>query len=171
MSTDLVRQDKDVVVLRTFSKIYGMAGMRVGVAYGRPDLLKQLAKFGRTANISIPAMACAAASLKAEASIIKERMAINAKNRDRAFEAIAKLPGAAAIPSEANFFMLSVKGMTGPQIGKAMAAKKILLAGNRWPEWPSHIRVTVGTWEEMGKFNTALAQVVQEGPPKATAQA
>ena len=171
MSTDLVRQDKDVVVLRTFSKIYGMAGMRVGVAYGRPDLLKQLAKFGRTANISIPAMACAAASLKAETSIIKERMAINAKNRDRAFEAIAKLPGAAAIPSEANFFMLSVKGMTGPQIGKAMAAKKILLAGNRWPEWPSHIRVTVGTWEEMGKFNTALAQVVQEGPPKATAQA
>ena len=56
--------------------------------------------------------------------------------------------------------------MTGLQIGKAMAAKKILLAGNRWPEWPQHIRVTVGTYDEMTKFNAALAQVVAEGPPR-----
>ena len=53
MSTDLVRQDKDVVVLRTFSKIYGMAGLRAGMAYARPDLLAQLAKFGRTGNLSV----------------------------------------------------------------------------------------------------------------------
>ena len=168
MSTDLVRQDKDVVVLRTFSKLYGMAGMRAGAAFGRPDLLARLAKFGRTANLAIPTMACAAASLKVEAALIAERMAINKRNRDLAFEQIAKL-GAAAIPSEANFFMLSVKGMTGPEISKAMAAKKIMLAGNRWPEWPAHVRVTVGTSEEMQKFNAALAQVVQEGPLKATA--
>ncbi|MGE3844930.1 MAG: aminotransferase class I/II-fold pyridoxal phosphate-dependent enzyme [Vicinamibacterales bacterium] len=169
MSTDLVRQDKDVVVLRTFSKIYGMAGMRVGAAFARPDLLKQLAKFGRTANISIPAMACAAASLKAEASILRERIAINKRNRDRAFEAISKITGATAIPSETNFFMMSLKGMTGPEIGKAMAARGILLAGNRWPEWPAHIRVTVGTWEEMGKFAAALAEVAQEGALEASA--
>jgi histidinol-phosphate aminotransferase len=169
MSTDLVREDKDVVVLRTFSKIYGMAGMRAGAAYGRPDLLKQLAKFGRTGNMSVATMACAAASLKAEASLIKERVAINQRNRDLAFEQIAKLPGASAIPSVSNFFMLSVKGLTGPDINKAMAARKVLLAGHRWPEWPNHIRVTVGTYEEMGKFNAALAQVVAAGPVKATA--
>ncbi len=46
MSTDLVAQDKDVVVLRTFSKIYGMAGLRAGAAYGRPDLLQKIADFG-----------------------------------------------------------------------------------------------------------------------------
>jgi len=168
MSTDLVKADKDVVVLRTFSKLYGMAGMRAGAAYGRPDLLAKLAKISRTANLSIPTMACAAASLKVESKLIKERAAINKKNRDLAFEQIAKL-GAEAIPSEANFFMLSVKGMTGPEINKAMAAKKIMLAGHRWPEWANQIRVTVGTYEEMQKFNAALAQVVQEGPPKATA--
>jgi len=65
--------------------------------------------------------------------------------------------------------MLSVKGMTGPQVNKAMAARKIMLAGHRWPEWENQIRVTVGTYEEMQKFNAALAQVVQEGPLKATA--
>jgi histidinol-phosphate aminotransferase len=169
MATDLVRQDKDVVVLRTFSKLYGMAGMRAGAAYARPDLLKQLAKFGRVANIAVTTMACAAASLKAEAKLIQERSALNTRNRDLAMEGISKLAGAAAIPSVSNFFMLSVKGMTGPQINKAMAAKKILLAGHRWPEWPNHVRVTVGTTEEMAKFNAALAQVVQEGPLKATA--
>jgi histidinol-phosphate aminotransferase len=168
MSTDLVRQDKDVVVLRTFSKLYGMAGMRAGAAYGRPDLLTKLTKIGRTGNLSIPAMACAAASLKVETALLKERMAINKRNRDLAFEQIAKL-GATAIPSETNFFMLSVKGMTGPDVNKAMAAKKVLLAGHRWPEWANHVRVTVGTFEEMQKFNAALAQVVQEGPLKATA--
>jgi histidinol-phosphate aminotransferase len=167
MSTDLVKADKDVVVLRTFSKIYGMAGLRAGMAYGRPDLLEQLAKFGRSGNLSVGTMACAAASLKVADPLIKERMAINKRNRDLAFEHMDKL-GVAYIPSHSNFFMMAVKGMTGPQVGEAMGKKKILLAGNRWPEWPEHIRVTVGTYEEMGKFNAALSQVVKEGPVEKT---
>ena len=64
MSTDLVKADKDVIVLRTFSKIYGMAGLRAGMAYGRPDLLAQLAKFGRTGNLSVATMAAAAAWIR-----------------------------------------------------------------------------------------------------------
>ena len=167
MSTDLVRADKDVIVLRTFSKIYGMAGLRAGMAYGRPDLLAQLAKFGRTGNLSVATMACAAASMKVADSLVPERVAINKKNRDLAFEHIEKI-GASYIPSYSNFFMLSVKGMTGAQVGDAMAKKKVLLAGNRWPEWPDHIRVTVGTYEEMGKFNAALSQVIKEGPMEKT---
>jgi histidinol-phosphate aminotransferase len=164
MSTDLVRADKDVIVLRTFSKIYGMAGLRAGAAYGRPDLLATLAKFGRSGNLSVATMACAAASLKANATIMPERIAINKKNRDRAFEHMEKL-GVSFIPSVSNFFMMSVKDMTAAQVGTAMAAKKVMLAGaNRWAEWPQHIRVTVGTYEEMGKFNAALSQVVKEGP-------
>ena len=68
--------------------------------------------------------------------------------------------------------MMSVKGMTGTQVGTAFAAKKIQLAGaNRWPSMPNHIRVTVGTKEEMTKFNAVLDQVLQEGPPKTVAQA
>jgi histidinol-phosphate/aromatic aminotransferase/cobyric acid decarboxylase-like protein len=97
--------------------------------------------------------------------MIPERMAINKKNRDYTYEHLDKM-GVAYIPSHTNFFMMSVKGMTGAQVGKAMASKKIILAGNRWPEWPDHIRVTVGTAEEMVKFNTALDQVLQEGPAK-----
>jgi histidinol-phosphate aminotransferase len=171
MSTDLVKADKDVVVLRTFSKIYGMAGLRAGAAYGRPDLLTQLQKFGRSANLSVGTMACAAASLKANATVMPERIAINKKNRDLAFEHMDKI-GVSYIPSNTNFFMISVKGMTAAQVETAMSAKKVHLAGaNRWSEWPNHIRVTVGTYEEMGKFNVALSQVVQEGASKTVAKA
>ena len=163
MSTDLVRADKDVVVLRTFSKIYGMAGLRAGAAYGRPDLLAHLAKFGRPDNVSVATMACAAASLKANATVLPERMALNKKNRELAFERMDKL-GVSYIPSVTNFFMMQVKGMTAQQVYDAMAAKKILLGGaNRWPEWPNQIRVTVGTTEEMTKFNLALSEIVKSG--------
>ncbi len=106
-------------------------------------------------------------------TLIAERMDINTRARDLAFEQISKLTGTSAIPSVSNFFMMSVAGMTGVQVNKAMAAKQILIAGDRWPEWPRYVRVTVGTYEEMTRFNAALAQVVQEGPPatapKATA--
>lgn len=164
-STELVKQDKDVIVLRTFSKIYGMAGLRAGAAYGRPDLLAKIADYGRGGNLPVTATACAAASMKVP-GLMKDRLAINKKNREYTYEHLDKI-GASYIPSTSNFFMMSVKGFTGAQIGTAMAAKKIMLAGNRWPEWPQHIRVTVGTYEEMTKFNAAIAQVVKDGPPKA----
>ena len=167
MSTDLVRQDKDVVVLRTFSKIYGMAGLRAGALYGRPDLLAKVSEYGRGGNLPVTATACAAASMKVAPQLMKERIEINRVNRELAFNHMEK-SGVSYIPSVTNFFMMSVKGMTGAQVGEAMAAKKIVLAGaNRWPEWPQHIRVTVGTSEEMVKFNAALTAVLKEGPRKA----
>jgi len=162
-STELVRQDKDVVVLRTFSKIYGMAGLRAGALYGRPDLLAKVAEYGRGGNLPVTATACAAASMKIAKTMLPERLAINKKNRDYTFEYLEKV-GVTYIPSTSNFFMMSVKGMAGAQVGEAMLKKKIQLAGNRWPEWPQHIRVTVGTAEEMVKFSAAMDQVLKEGP-------
>jgi histidinol-phosphate/aromatic aminotransferase/cobyric acid decarboxylase-like protein len=165
-STELVRQDKDVVVLRTFSKIYGMAGIRCGATFGRPDLLSKISQYGGTGFMPVTATACAAASMKANPGLLVERLAINKKNREYAMEKMDKL-GVSYIPSVANFFMMSVKGMTAAQVGTAMLAKKVQLAGaNRWPSMPNHIRVTAGSWDDMTKFNAALEQVVKEGPPK-----
>ena len=166
MSIDYVKNDKDVIILRTFSKIYGMAGLRAGIAYGRPDLLQQLGKFGKPGNLSVATMACAAASLKANATRLPERVKIYEENRAMAYEQMDKL-GVKYIPTVGNFFMMQVPGMTAAQVGTAMAAKKVHLAGaTRWPEWPNQIRVTVGSKDDMTKFNAALALVVKEGPPK-----
>jgi len=164
MSTDLVRQDKDVVVLRTFSKIYGMAGLRAGAAYGRPDLIEKIRQYGGSGFMPVTATACAAASMKVGPGLMKERVGINKKNRDLAFEHLEKV-GVSYIPSVTNFFMMQVKGMTGLQVGTAMAQNKVQI-GRTWQEWPQMVRVTVGTYEEMGKFNLALDKVLQDGPPK-----
>jgi histidinol-phosphate/aromatic aminotransferase/cobyric acid decarboxylase-like protein len=171
-STELVRQDKDVVVLRTFSKAYGMAGLRCGATFGRPDLLQKISQYGGTQFLPVTATACAAASMKANPGLMKDRMELCKQNRDLALEHISKM-GQSYIPNPmGNFFMLQVKGMTGAQVGSAFGAKKIQLASaGRWPSMPNFIRVTVGTKEEMTKFNTVLDQVLQEGPPKAVAQA
>src|ERR1700722_17733937 len=120
MSTELVRQDKDVVVLRTFSKIYGMAGLRAGALYGRPDLLAKVAEYGRGGNLPVTATPCAAASMKIAKTMLPERLAINKRNRDYTFELLYKAC-VAYIPSNANFFMMSVKGMTAAQVYDAMS--------------------------------------------------
>jgi histidinol-phosphate aminotransferase len=166
-STELVRQDKDVIVLRTFSKAYGMAGLRMGATFGRPDLIQKIQAYGGSSMLPVTATACAAASMKANPGLMKERMELNKQNRDLALEHIEKVGASYLGTPVGNFFMLSVKGMTGAQVGTAFSAKKIQLAGaQRWPSMPQHIRVTVGTKEEMTKFNAVLDQVLQEGPPK-----
>lgn len=163
-SMDFVRDGKDVVVLRTFSKIYGMAGLRAGAAYGRPDLVGKVREYGGSGFLPVTATACAAASLKLGHGLIQERKALNKKNRDLAFEHLEKA-GVRYIPSLTNFFMMEVKGMSGQQVGMAMAQHKVQI-GRVWQEWPEMVRVTVGTYEEMGKFNAALDKVLQEGPSK-----
>jgi len=166
-STELVRQDKDVIVLRTFSKAYGMAGLRMGATFGRPDLIQKIQAFGGSSMLPVTATACAAASMKANPGLMKERLALNKQNRDLALEHIQKAGASYLGTPVGNFFMMSIKGMTAVQVSAAFSAKKIQLAGpTRWPSMPQHIRVTVGTKEEMTKFNAALDQVLQEGPPK-----
>jgi histidinol-phosphate/aromatic aminotransferase/cobyric acid decarboxylase-like protein len=161
MSTDMVKAGKDVVVLRTFSKIYGMAGLRAGAAYGRPDLLAKISQYGGTGFMPVTATACAAASMKVGPSLMKERLAINKKNRELAFEFLQK-NNVRYINSGTNFFMMEVKGMSGDQVNAAMATHKVFI-GRTWKEWPEMVRVTVGSWDEMTKFNAALGLVLQAG--------
>ena len=79
--TDLVAADKDVVVLRTFSKIYGMAGLRAGAAIARPDLLRKLGGFS-SGMMPITGMAAASASLEAKYLIPERRKLIGDVRED-----------------------------------------------------------------------------------------
>jgi histidinol-phosphate/aromatic aminotransferase/cobyric acid decarboxylase-like protein len=141
-----------------------MAGIRAGAAYGRPDLLAKVAQFGGGGFLPVTATACAAASMKVGPSLMKERLEINKKNRELAFEHLEKV-GVKYIPSGTNFFMMEVPGFTGQQAGAAIAKYKVQI-GRTWPELPQMVRVTVGTYEEMGKFNAALDMAMKDGPAK-----
>jgi len=162
---DLVAQDKDIIVMRTFSKIYGMAGLRAGFAVAKPELLAKfqtVAPAGRSlASISITSAAAARASLQ-DKELIPLRRKINADVRADTLEFLTK-KGYKIIPgSQANFFMVDVK-RPGRDFGAAMMKENIAI-GRTWSALPTYVRVTVGTKDEMQKFQTAFVKVMDSAP-------
>jgi histidinol-phosphate aminotransferase len=155
-SLDFVKEGKNVIVLRTFSKLYGMAGIRMGLAVGRPDLLKQISVHGGFNSLPITALAAAKTSLS-ESTLIAERKKIIGGVRTETL-AWLKSEGHATTPSESNCFMLET-GRPGKEVLAAMAAKEIYI-GRIWPAWPTQVRITVGTQDEMLAFRKAFKEVM-----------
>lgn len=152
---DMARAGRDVIVLRTFSKLYGMAGLRAGAAIGRPDLLDKLMPLGAN-MLPVTGMVGAQASLRAK-GLVTERRKLIAAVRDDTFDFLTrhKIP---FVRSESNKFMLDA-GRPGEQVVRAMARENVYI-GRVWPAWPNHVRVSVGTREEMAKFQAALVKVL-----------
>jgi len=163
---DLVKADKDVVVLRTFSKIYGMAGLRCGLAIGRPDLIEKVSSFSGWNGLPVTAVAAALTSLD-DASIVPERKRINAAVRGETF-AWLDSKGYRYVSSVSNCFMLDTK-RPAKEIIAAMATRNVFI-GRAWPAWPTHVRITVGTKSEMERFQTAYQEVMQSKAPHAVGQ-
>jgi histidinol-phosphate/aromatic aminotransferase/cobyric acid decarboxylase-like protein len=153
----LAAADKDVIVLRTFSKLYGMAGLRAGAAMGRPDLLRRLTQYSGTGFLPITGMVGATASLRSKTAVPERRKSV-AGIRDDTFAFLAK-HGIECIPSEANMFMMNTK-RPGREFSQAMAREGVYI-GRVWPIWPTWVRVTVGTREEMARFQEACAKCYQ----------
>jgi histidinol-phosphate aminotransferase len=159
---DLVAAGKDLIVLRTFSKIYGMAGIRCGFAVARPDLLAKLAPFGQNA-MPITGSAAARASLEDAALVPERRKLIGDTRRDTLAWLKANNYKVIGDP-QTNCFMIDT-GRNGKAVFAAMKAKNVLI-GRTWPIWPNAVRVSVGTPEEMAKFKVAFKQVM-DSPPMA----
>jgi histidinol-phosphate aminotransferase len=153
---DMVRSGKDVIVLRTFSKVYGMAGIRCGLALGRPDLLAKLQPFGQN---SMPITGSAAANVSLlDPDLVPARKKIIGDTRRDTFAWLAannyKLIG----ESQSNCFMIDT-GRKGKSVIAAMQQKNVYI-GRTWPIWPNAVRVSVGTPAEMAKFKTAFKEVM-----------
>jgi histidinol-phosphate aminotransferase len=153
---DLVKAGKDVIVLRTFSKIYGMAGLRCGFAIAPPDLLEKITKIGGWNFMPITAVVAATASLK-DPQLVPERKRINAAIRQETFQWLDR-NRYSYIPSESNCFLLDTK-RPGKEVIDAMAEQKVFV-GRIWPVLPTHVRITVGTRDEMSHFQTAFQKVM-----------
>ena len=155
MCSDLVAKDKDIIVLRTFSKIYGMAGLRAGAALARPDLLRKIAPYSAGA-LPVTGMAGATASLKVN-TLVPERRKIIADVRSDVFAFLDK-HNFKYVPSASNKFMVDT-GRPGNEVVEAMRLQKVYI-GRVWPSWPTHVRVSVGTQDEMNKFKSAFLKVM-----------
>jgi len=153
---DLVAADKEIVVLRTFSKIYGMAGLRCGFAIARPDLLAKLDPYGWN-SMPVTAVVAAKTSLKSR-DLVPERKKINTDIRNDVFSWLAANKYS-FVPSETNCFMIDVK-RPGKQFIQAMEAKKVYI-GRVWPIWPTRVRITVGTKREMEALKKAFKESME----------
>jgi histidinol-phosphate aminotransferase len=155
---DLVRAGKNVVLLRTFSKIFGMAGLRAGFAIARKDLLARMTPWN-TGAMPATAMAAAHAAL-GEHELIAARKRGNAERRTdlmRFFDA----HGFRYTPSVANHLMVDAR-MHTPDVIAAMKQRNVYV-GRPWPVWPTHVRVSIGSASDMERFKRAFLEVVTPG--------
>jgi histidinol-phosphate aminotransferase len=153
---DMVKAGKDVIVLRTFSKVYGMAGLRCGFAIARPELLTKVSNGGGWISMPVTAVMAAIASLK-DPQLVPERKKINAAVRQETFQWLSR-NGYSYVSSESNCFMLDTK-RPGKEVIEAMRGQNVFI-GRIWPVWPTCVRITVGTRDEMQHFQSALQKVM-----------
>ena len=151
-----VREGKNVMVARTFSKIYGMAGLRIGFGCARADLIEKMGVF-RNNTIPVPSVFAAKAAL-ASPTLVGERREKVAKIRT---DLCRWLDGNRYkfIPPHANFVMIDVQRDVRGVIGEML--KQNVAVGRPFPPMHQMLRVTIGTEAEMAKFKEAFAKVVK----------
>jgi histidinol-phosphate aminotransferase len=151
----LVRELPNLVVTRTFSKIHGMAGLRCGYGVAQASLVDRLRAQKAWDSANLMGLVAARASLADETWVEASRRR-NAEVRDACCRTL-EARGWRVIPSQANFFMVDLGREVGPVI--AALRERGVAVGRAFPALPTHLRVTVGTEEEMRAFLAALAAV------------
>ena len=155
----LVAGRKDLVVMRTFSKLFGMAGVRLGLTFADPELQKRIMLFGPTAGgLSITAMACGNA-VYPEAALIKARREEMIANREETIAWLTNKGIDVQTGSQANMFMMDWKKPAKEMQAAMLATPEKVQIGRNWPIWPTVSRVTVGSAEDMAKFRAAVEKV------------
>lgn len=151
--------DKDVIVMRTFSKIFGMAGLRMGYIMTRPDVIAKMMRYDggmQSGALPVTSLACATASLTA-ADIILSRRAEMQEARAMTLDHVKKR-GLTVIGSNANMFMIDWKTVPAQKMQAAFRTQSVEI-GRSWPIWPTVSRVTVGSMDDMTAFCAGLDQV------------
>jgi histidinol-phosphate aminotransferase len=151
-----VRESRNVIVLRTFSKIHGLAGLRIGYAVSRPDVTDVLHRTRQPFNVNSIAQAGALAALEDEAHLRETKRVID-EGRAYLQEQFAEMR-ISFVPGVANFLMANVGD--GCAVFDQLLQRKIIvrpLKGYNLPEW---VRISVGTMEENQKLIPTLREVI-----------
>jgi histidinol-phosphate aminotransferase len=152
-----IRERQNVIVLRTFSKIHGLAGLRIGYAVAAPEMIEVLHKTRQPFNVNSIAHAGALAALEDKAHLRETKRIVD---EGRAYlEKQFTVMGVPFVPAVANFVMVNVGD--GCAVFEELLRRKIIvrpLKGYGLPEW---VRISVGTMKENNKLIAALKEVVR----------
>jgi len=152
-----VRSGRWLLVLRTFSKIYGLAGLRIGYGVGPTELVSLLNRVREPFNTNSLAQVAAAAALTDEAHVAASRAANDAGRKFLVDQ--FRLMGLAVIPSLANFLLVDV-GRPGAQITEALLRRGVIVRPVGGYGFPTHLRITIGTAKENETCVAALRVVL-----------
>jgi histidinol-phosphate aminotransferase len=152
----LVKDHPNLIVARTFSKIYGMAGLRCGYGVAQPETIKRMHGFQMWDSVNVMALAAASASLDDDSQVTNGKK-MNSDAKSFTLTELDKM-GYKSIPSQANFIMFDCKKPVVPII-KAMKDKNVGV-GRLFPAYPNHMRLTIGKKSEMESFVSAFKQVM-----------
>jgi histidinol-phosphate aminotransferase len=151
----LVKDSPKLVVARTFSKVYGMAGLRCGYCVAQKETLERMRPYQMWDSVNIMALAAASASLD-DPDQVSNGQRLNTEAKMFVISELATA-GYKTIPSQANFIMVDCKRPVVPLI-KAMKEQNVHV-GRLFPALPNHMRVTIGKKPEMETFVSAFKQV------------
>lgn len=160
---DWIGQAPNVVVVRTFSKIYGMAGMRLGYAVGARENIAAMRPHATSSNANAAVLEAALASMADPTHVPRFKKMMNDTRRWLCQE--LRKDGRRYIPSETNFVMIDVGGDVKPAI--EAFRKKNILVGRKFPSMPNWLRVSVGTQKEMELFVAGLREIVPASASRA----
>jgi histidinol-phosphate aminotransferase len=160
-SIPMLDEFPNLIVLRTFSKIFGLAGLRVGYAIADPQVVQALDKVRQPFNVDSLAQVAAATSLRLPERIA-ERQRMVASERSRIEGRLGEM-GVDCHPGEANFVLVDVTGLgiPGTEVAQALLEKGVLTRSGYAMGCPGWIRVTIGKVEEGDLFLQAMADLRQ----------
>lgn len=154
---DLVRERENVVVTRTFSKSYGLAGMRVGLAIARPEVIAALNKIRDHYNLDRLAQAAAVAALE-DQGYFRDIVAKIRQTREWFTAELGKLRFK-VIPSSGNYVFATPPDGDGARVYQILYDQKILVRHFTDPVLAQGVRITIGTQQEMERTVQALAEI------------
>ncbi len=152
----LVKDHPNLIVARTFSKIYGMAGLRCGYCVAQKGTIERMHGFQMWDSVNVMALAAASASLD-DVDQVNNGRKLTGEAKSFTLSELDKM-GYKSIPSQANFIMFDCKEPVDRLI-PAMKEKNVAV-GRRFPAMPNHMRLTIGKKSEMESFVSAFKQVM-----------
>ncbi len=158
---DYFRQGRQVAVLRTFSKIYSLAGCRIGYCVAPKEVVEAINKVRDPFNVNVLAQTAAAVSLDYQDEVEK-RKTLNSESKRYLYQELEKL-SISYVPSESNFIFVNVKENSRDIFGRLLREGVIVRSGDIFgPEYSTYIRVTIGNPEENERFIRSLAKVLKK---------
>ena len=161
----LLRRSSRLVVLRTFSKAMGMAGLRFGLALAHPDVARELAKGKLPYNVNLVTLAAADVALD-HADLFAARTREIVATRDRFLPRLARVPGLEVFPTAANFVLIRCVARPAGEVFRRLHEEHGILVRDVGgaPELAGCLRISIGTEEDMDAVLAALEEIFSLPP-------